>query len=141
MIRDFEVLDIPATVRFLKDTIENEPAFDGVPFNPDWVADGLLNLSNSKQMKLLVLEDKGIKGLLVGGLNYFLFTGELTAECAFCWANGQTKALKDAFESWAEEVGVSRIAYQAFKRQSSAFKKQGYKQLSTIFVRDNDGMA
>lgn len=136
MIRDFELLDIPSTVKFLEKAISSEPAFEGVSFNAEWISDGLLNLFASKQAKMLVVDDKGIKGVLVGGLNYFLLTGEPTAECAFCWANGQTKPLREAFEAWAKEQGVTRVVYQAFKRQTAAYKKQGYKQFSTIFVRN-----
>lgn len=135
MIRDFELLDIPSTVKFMEKIVSTEPAFEGISFNPEWISDGLLNLYSSKLAKILVVEDKGIKGLLVGSLNYFLLTGEPSAECAFCWANGQTKPLREAFEKWAEEQGITRVVYQAFKRQTAAYKKQGYKQFSTIFVR------
>lgn len=136
MIRDFEILDIPSTVKFMEKVISSEPAFEGTQFNPDWISEGLLSLYNGKVAKMLVVEDKGIKGLLVGTLNYFLLTGEPSAECAFCWANGQTKPLRAAFEEWAKEQGVTRVVYQAFKRQTAAYKKQGYRQFSTIFVRN-----
>lgn len=135
MIRKATHDDIPRICDLGRDFHAYSP-WSEVPFDRDSVADFSRRLIDSG---VIFLSDDGICGGLLNPL-YFNPSAVVAVEL-FWWAPTEGRALRLAFEEWAQEMGAYAVQFSALGDHKSEtvgalFKRAGYRKVETGYLKE-----
>lgn len=114
-----------------------------LPFHKGAVASMVRSLISQPRGCVLVSEDQGAAGVLIGHCGPSLWWPDLSAEMLLWWVGKDARdgllasALFAAFEDWAIQSGAARIAaIYTGKDAGSYFKRRGFRHADTRMMKD-----
>jgi hypothetical protein len=137
--RPAELRDIPALVEMGR-KFHAVSGYDDVPYDENTMVDLFIAMVRGGGM--FVVGDKPVG--MIGGLVFPVFFNrdKLMAQELFWWSEspGAGKALLDAFEGWAKDMGAERVVMMALDALEGAkvgeiLKRRGYKPAESNYMK------